>query len=334
MTNYDTVKAILNNPNVLQKSFQDVIATRATLPWWLLGKQVDTGAGLKPTGKSFKMELDGGSRFEVPLMLVTNPNMKAFAKDSTFDLTGNDLGDRAYYDIKSLGGPIPVYNFDIDVSASSKTNLINCTKAFLTQANTALVNLVTSQMFATAGSEGTNDWSSLLTLIALDPTGDSIGGISAATYSKWRNVYKNASGASLATYLKSYLTQYKVQATVGISRPKLALMDESTYGTLDSQLVALQRFSAPAPEVEAAGFTGLKYGGMTVMHEASLSAGTIIGINDEGILYGVLKGTNMKVDPFVPVPGTDMQTSFVKIRGNLLLSDRRTHFHIANFTTA
>lgn len=337
MANYDTFLKVVNNPNVLMQSFQDVIATRATLPWWLLGKQVDTGGGLKPKGKKFTRELDGGSRFEVPLMLDTNPNLKAFSRGATFNLTLNNIGDRAYYDIKWMGGPIPVDRTDIDASASGKTNLLNASKSFLKQANVGIVNLVTSQMFATAGSEGADDWNSLLTLIALDPTADAIGGISAAAYSKWRNIYKDATGSSLATYLKSYLTTYRVKATVGQQRPKLALMDETTYGVLDSQMVSIQQLvradGSPAPDVDEAGFTGLRYGGMTVMFESSLSAGTIIGINDEGIEYGILKGCNMQVDPIVLIPGTNTLSGFVRQAGNLLLSDRRTHFHIANFST-
>jgi hypothetical protein len=115
-------------------------------------------------------------------------------------------------------------------------------------------------------------------------------------------------------------------------------MDEATYGVLDSQMVAIQQLTrpsgTPAPDVEEAGFTGLRYGGMTCMFEASLSAGTIIGINDEGIEYGILKGANMEVDPFQLVPGTNLMTGFVRQLGNLLLSDRRTHFNISNFTTA
>lgn len=334
MANYETVQAILNHPNVLQKSFQDVIATRATLVWWLLGKQVDTGSGLKPKGKKFVMELDGGSAFEVPLMLETNPNLKAFAKDASFGLTSNNLGDRATYPIKSLGGPIPVYRFDIDVSASSKTNLINCTKSFLEQANTGLINLINTQTWATAGGEGANDWSSILTLIPEDPTADSIGGVSAAAYSNWRNVYYDANAKSIATYLKGYLTKYKVQATVGANKPTFAIMNDSLYSDLDTQLVANQRFAAPAPDVEAAGFTGLRYGGMTVMHDNNCPAGSILGINENGILMGILKGTNMEVDPFVLVPGTDLMTSFVRLRGNYLLKDRRTHYHIFDLETA
>lgn len=338
MANYDTLLKVLNNPNVLKTAFQDVIATRSTLPWWLLGKQVDTGGGLKPKGKKFINEIDGGSRFEVPLMLETNPNLKAFGRAATFNLTLNNLGDRAYYDVKWMGGPTPVDRSDVDMSSSGKTNLLKATQSFLKQSSIGVVNLVNSQMFATAGAEGADDWNSLLTLIAIDPTADAIGGISAAAYAKWQNVYKNASGDSKATYLKAYLTQSRVKATVGIQRPKLALMDETTYGTLDSQMVSIQHLQrpdgAPAPDVDEAGFTGLRYGGMTVMFEPLLAAGTIIGINDEGIEYGVVKGCNMEVDPIVLIPGTNTLSGFIRHGGNLLLTDRRTHFHIANFTTA
>lgn len=334
MANYSTVQAILNHPNVLQKAFQDVISTRCSLVWWLMGKQIDTGGGLKPQGKKFKMEIDGGSRFEVPLMLDTNPNLKTYAKDASFDLTANNLGDRAYFDIKSMGGPVPVYRYDIDVSASNKTNLINCTKSFLEQANIGIVNLMNTNMFRTGGTEGADDWNSLLTLIAEDPTADSIGGISSAAYPNWRNVYYDASGKSIATYLKEYLTTYRVQATVGINRPKLALFTEALYSKLDAQLVANQRFASPAPDVETAGFTGLRYGGMTCMFEPQMPAGSIVALNDEGILLGILKGTYMEVDPFQRVPQTDLMTSFVRMRGNLLLKDRRTHYHIFDFETA
>ena len=335
MANYDSVIKLLNNPNVLQKMFQDVIATRATLAWWLLGKQVDTGGGLKPKGKKFTRELDGGSRFEVPLMLETNPNLKAFGKGATFNLNTNSLGDRAYFDIKEMGGPIPIDRKDLDCSGSSKTNILEATKSFLKQSNVGIINLVTGQMFAAAGTEGTDDWNSILTLIAANPTADAIGGISAAAYTNWQNIYKDLTG--LTGKAVSYLTTYKVKATVGIMRPKLCLVDETTYGLIDGNFQAVQQLTRPsgqaAPEVDEAGFTGLRYGGMTIMHEASLATGTIIGINDEGIEYGILKGANMEVDPFQLVPGTNMVTSFIRLLGNLLVSDRRTHFNLFNGTS-
>ena len=102
MSNYSTIEKVLNHPNVLQKVFQDVISTQNILIWWLHGKPLDAGAGLKkPTGKRFLQEVDGGSYIEVPLMLQLNTNLKSYEKSASFDLTANDIGDRAQYSIKS-----------------------------------------------------------------------------------------------------------------------------------------------------------------------------------------------------------------------------------------
>lgn len=332
MANYSPLAAILNHPNVIQEHFQDVASTQQVLVWWLTGKPVDTGAGLKPTAKKFTMELDGGSRFEVPLMLNVNSNMKAFAKDDTFTLTANDLGDRAYYNIRSLGGPIPLYGFDEDVSASSKTNIINVTKAFLEQGSITMLNLLGDQLFRTSAA-GANDWNSLFDLIAEDPTADSIGGISAATYDKWRNQYKDATSSSIATYLLPYLTTYRVAATIGTQKPRIVLMTPTLYGKLVGQLVANQRY-VPDAELVKAGFDAIQFEGASVMYDQLMPTGSILGINPEALIYGTLKGANMKLRDFVPVPDADVKVAFLKHRGNLCIRDRRTNYNIFDFTTA
>lgn len=333
MANYATIDKVLNHPNVLQNYFQDVITTQNVLLWILHGKPVDSGGGKKATSKKFTMEVDGGSYIEVPLMLQTNSNMKAYAKDASFDMTANDIGDRAQYSIKSMGGPIPIYGFDLDVSASNKTNLINCTNAYIEQAENSVMNLMTSQLLAAGGSEGANDWYSLYTLIAEDPTADSIGGISAAAYSKWRNGYKDCTGASLATYMKSYINQYRIAATYGIQRPKLILTTASLYSTLYGQLVSNQRY-VPDVELVRAGFEGMEFDNCSVIFDASAQSGTVLGINPESLIYATLKGANMKVDKFVQVPGKDLVTSFLTHRGNMCIKDRRTNFNLFDFTTA
>lgn len=336
MANYSEVKAIFNNPNVLEPTFNDTISTQNVLVWWLMGKPVNTGAGVKPTAKKFLRELDGGSRFEVPLMLQINNNLKSYAKDATFNLQANDVGDRAYFDIKSIGGPIPVYLYDIDVSGSSKTNLLKVTEEYISQAKRTLLNLVQASILGTAGAEGADDWTSILTLIPKDPTADSIGGISSATYSKWRNYSKSASGDSKATYLRPYITTAMINCSYGSMSPKLCLTTKTIYSDLHGQLVSNQRY-VPDVELAKAGFKGLEYDGMSVMFDDTLSTnsdGSILLINPEGLELGALKGSMVKMDEFVKVPNADMLAGFVKIRGNMLVRDRRTNGHIHTFTTA
>lgn len=335
MANYTPLAAILNHPNVIDNYLNDVISTQNVLLWWLMGKPVSVGVGNapKPTAKQFIREVEGGSRFEVPLLLDTNPNLKAYAKDDSFDLTANDLGDRAYYDIKSLGGPIPIYGFDIDVSGSNKTNLVNITDAFLEQAELGIVNLFTTQLLAATGTAGANDWASLYDIIAQDPTADSIGGISSATYSKWRNDYYNATGRSFATYGVGDLTTRQVNCTFGKKGPQLVIMDKTNYGYLSSKLVANQRY-VPDAELVKAGFKGMEFQGMSVMFEAAATTGSTLLIDPEGLELGKLKNAFLKTEEPVRVPNADLFVYFIKARGNVICRSRRTQGIIYNATTA
>lgn len=333
MANYSPLAAIFNHPNVIQNFMTDVISTQNSLLWWLHGKPVNTGGGLKPTAKKFIREQDGGSRFEVPLMLVTNPNAKAYAKDDTFDVTANDLGDRAYFDIKSIGTTIPIYGYDIDVSDSSNSAIKNIQKNFLEQASISVLNLLISQMYASDGTEGANDWNSILTLIAQDPTADSIGGISSATYTKWANYYKSESGVSLASYIVKELTTMMTSTTYGINRPKLIVTTPTIWGALFAVEQGNQRFM-PDAELAKIGFQALNFMGVPVFFDAALPSGNVLGINADALEYGILKGANMKMLPPVRPHNADMEVSFLKHRGNFLIRDRRSNGRLFTFTTA
>lgn len=333
MANYSTVIDIFNHPDVLQTYFQDAITTQNVLIWWLSGKPVDTGAGKKPTAKSMKRIREGGSRWEVPVMLNTNSNLKSYEKDATFNMTVNNVGDRAYYDIKSLGGPIPIYGFDIDVSASSKANILNVTKEYLEQAKLTLANLVQAQILAAAGTAGANDWASLLDIISTSPSTDSIGGISGSANAQWRNQIKTSTG-SMATYLKADLDNMMISATFGVEKPTLFVTTPTVYATLKGQLTANQRYVNDSPELAKAGFTGLEYNGVPMIFDSSMTAGVILGIDTNSIEYSVLKGCDMKVDSPVRVPNADMIALFLKHRGNFVVRGRRTSVCGSSFTTA
>ena len=327
MANYSTLAAVLNNPNVLQDHFQDIMTTQNSIIWWLEGKPVDTGAGKKPTAKKFSMDIDGSSRFEVPLMLQSNTNIKAYAKDDTFAMTGNNIGDRAYYNIQSIGGPIPIYRYDQDVSGSSKTNLLNCVRSYLDQADNAVMNLFDSQLNAAGGTEGANDWTSMYTIIAKSPIADNIGGISSAAYPKWQNGYKTMTGASVATNILSYITQYRIAASYRGQRPKILYTTQHNYAIIANKLVANQRY-VPDAVLVAAGFEGIEIDGCSLIFGASAQDQTLLGINPDALVFAKLKNAYMKVDSFTTIPGTDMVTSFVRARGNLGSKDRRTSFQL------
>ena len=326
MSNYSPLAAILNHPNVINKAekhMQDVASTRQVLTWILSGKKMWNGSSYEPTAKKFIKELDGGSRFEVKLLLVTNPLITTYPKDKTWDLQLNDLGDRAYYNIQSMGGPIPITNYDIDVSASNATNIQDAIEGFLNQASISIVNLLGSNLLAAAGTAGTDDWASMYDMVATSPIADSIGGISSAAYPNWRNYYKTLTAITTKAALLAGITTGLNEATVGMMRPRLAVTDTTTYGLIEAGLQANQRYT-PDTELVEAGFVAMKYDACSIIFDPLATAQTMLLLNPEGLKYGVLKNANMKMRPFVDTPNGDLIVGFIRHRGNLLMIDRRT----------
>ena len=334
MANYSPLAAIFNFPNVLQDYMTDVISTQNSLIWWLMGKPVNTGAGLKPTAKKFVREIGGGgSRFEVPLMLTTNPNAKTYAKDDTFNLTANDMGDRAYFNIQLMGTTIPVYNYDVALSDGSNAAIKGLVKNFMEQASITMLNLFVTNLYRAGGTEGANDWNSIFTLVSETPTADNIGGISSAAYPQWANQYKDETGISIGTYGVKELNKYTIKSTFGVARPKLYVVDETIYAGIFNAQQGQQRF-VPDADLAKIGFEALDFMGKPMFFDHSTITGTALGINPDALELGFVKGYNMKVDPPVRVPNADLEVSFMKSYGNLLIRDRRTNFVLFNLTTA
>ena len=342
MANYNSVVAIFQYPNVLQNFMNDVIMTKDPLLWWLHGKPVNTGAGLKPTAKKFLREVDGGSQFEVPLLLQLNPNMKNFAKDDTFNMGSNDAGDRAIYQIRHTGGPIIMYGTDINTCQNTNAAIKDLQKTYLEQGSTTMMNIMSQNMWRAAGTEGANDWTAIQTSISATPTADNIGGISSAAYPNWANVATDETSTSLASYVVREFNKGMINATVGVDRPKLITCTTNIYSNLFVNEQGLQRFS-PDAELAKIGFDALNFMGVPVFYNNAMNGydanGNIntadgqiaIGINPEAFEYGVLKSENMKVEPPVRVPNGYSFASFIAHGGNLYPRNRRTNFILSNF---
>jgi len=330
MANYSAVAGIFNHPNVLQDYFENALVNQIPLVWCLEGKPVASN-GMKPTAPKMVKEVDAGSRFEEPIMLVSNGNIKSYAKDAIFDMTTDNVGDRAYYDIKSIGGPIVMYGFDIDICGSNKTNLLNYQASLLEQAKTTMINSFATQYLKAIGTAGADDFASLYDIVSTS-AGATIGGISSTTYSNWDNTRATSTG-SMATYLKSDLTNLIINASYGQSNPKLIVTTKSIYSTLHGQLVSNQRY-VPDTELAKAGFKAIEYDGLSVIFDGGATTGTILGIDPDGLMLGKLKGTWMNLRPPVATPDADVMSSFIKARGNLIVKSRRSQFIGDGFTIA
>lgn len=145
-------------------------------------------------GKSFQK--GAGDPITGTIEYAVNTTVKSMSELETLDVTRVDVFDRYEYPWKFVGGDIVMSEFEklVTAGAAGKFNLEakkidNLKKSFTNQINV--------DCFSDGTGNGGKQAGGLQLLVATDPTAGTIGAISAASFSFWRN--QQTSGAKTST---------------------------------------------------------------------------------------------------------------------------------------
>lgn len=175
----------------------------------------------------------------------TNTTTKSMSELETLDVTRVDVFDRYEYAWKIVGGLIVMSDFErgqtagaagkFDLEAAKMENLKNSMQS---QINTDLFSDGTGSSSKQAGG--------LQYIVSSTPTSGTVGAISRATYSFWRN--QQSSGAKSSTAfdnLKSTMrTVYNnCSSGVAMQTPDFGVTDQTTFEGYESLSVTLERLN-------------------------------------------------------------------------------------------
>jgi len=145
-----------------------------------------------------RIEFENGGRFIAePLRYAKMDNVVWIGKGGTVSLNDTEFLTEAHYDWRYQA--VPIVRFGVDEQKNRAKHLIKrLVDAKLDNAMDTAIDNFETRLFSTAGG-ATTGIDGLQLLVADDPTTGTVGGIDRASFTWFRNQFKDMSGSSFAT---------------------------------------------------------------------------------------------------------------------------------------
>ncbi|WP_431321671.1 phage major capsid protein [Rhizobium sp. YTU87027] len=201
------------------------------------------------------IDLDGGYEIQIPLEYGENGTYTRYGGFDTLNTDASDIVTSAKYDWAQIALHVVASGAEIRKN-SGRSQMINLVKtkksnALKTAANNFSIDVYSDGSLA-------NQIGGLAQIIQTNGQG-TVGGIDSATWTFWRNKFREIAGSNAYTSatLKQEFNALWLQLNRGADKPDLIVLSHDFYSVYEAGEQQLQRYM---DEKKAqAGFVGLKY---------------------------------------------------------------------------
>ena len=303
---YSTTWQIMRNKVV------DQIFKATPLWYWLYSKG-------RKRGES------GGRWIGAPLLYGKNTTVKTIGRGGSVDITDDELITTARFDWKWLIANVIRYYTDDQVN-QGQNQIMSLMQAKLKTAELSMVDALEAMVFADGTGNGGKDFMGLQGIIKATFTGDTLGGIDAATNTWWQNQYKDCTGAagdSIAK-LKAGLVNLYNTVSVGNDHPTLLIGCQAFYEWYELYCLVniLRVYDTSLGDI---GFEALKYKGAALTFSPSAPDAKLYYLNDRYLEFVYDTGADFYMTEWKPIPNQLDRVAQIVLQGNLTVNNRRMH---------
>jgi hypothetical protein len=209
--------------------------------------------------KKSRMMLDGGRDIVFPLEYAENGSFQFYSGYEQLSVSVNDFIDAAVYDWKQASIAVSISGLE-QIRNSGRAAVIKLLTAKINNARRTFVNQMGSQVYADGTGSGGKEIGGL-ELISPYTNTNTVGGISANTYTWWRNQIldfsTSNSAATTVSNIQAAMRTLYISCNRNNDKPDLIPMDNVYYNLFWGSLTAIQRITSDGDAT--AGFTGLKF---------------------------------------------------------------------------
>lgn len=281
----------------------------------------------------------GGTRISPALMYGANSTVTYYNASDYFDLSPQEAATTAQYKYALMVGSISV--FGEEERANSGTPAIHdLVQTKIKQLEYTLSRRINQACYGngTANYGAAPDGLGNLvyqTATPADPPGGAVGGISAVTYSFWRNSANLSPGSFAAngpmgTAAIDYMDRMTDYLTDGNEMPSAIFSD---FGTQEAYKVnAGTKYRIVESQDIDLSFTGIKYKNMMWYRDRDCPTGTQYFVNGKH-LYGVKDRTRWFAQtPWMPTLNQDGKVMRIHLAYNIICDNRMLQGVIANWS--
>ncbi len=270
----------------------------------------------------------GGRTIMQELEYAENGTYKRYSGYEALNISPSDVFTYAEFNYAQAAVAISMSGLEM-IQNSGEEAIINLLAGRIKNAERTMTNNVSGDIYSDGTADGGRQINGLQALVAYTNT-NTVGGISASTYSFWRNVafssVTNGGTAATSANIQSYMNRLWVQLVRGNDKPDLMPADNNYYRLYLESLQAIQRIASD--EMAEAGFESLKYMGADVVldggYGGSAPTNSLYMLNTDYIFFRPAAERN-----FVPLGddrfavNQDAMVKLIGFAGNMTVSNRR-----------
>lgn len=272
--------------------------------------------------------VSGGRTIVQEIEYAENGTFKRYSGYEALDIAPSDVFTGAEYNYAQAAVAVSISGLEM-LQNSGEEAIIDLLESRIKNAEKTITNNIATDCYSDGTADGGRQIGGLQLLVPTTNT-NTVGGISASTYTFWRNTafssLTNGGAAAAASNIQSYMNQVWVQQVRGNDRPDLIVADNNYWRLYLESLQSIQRISSD--EMASAGFSSLKYMNSDVVLDGGFGGGaptsTMYFLNTDYIYF------RPHVDRFFTPLGDDRlavnQDAMVKLigfAGNMTVSNRR-----------
>jgi len=269
----------------------------------------------------------GGRWIGAQLLYGKNTSVKSIGIGGALDIVNDEIMTTAKYDWKWLACNIVRY-FGEDNMNSGKQALINLVQAKLKTAELSLIDKLESM--AWADTPAADDFNSVVgssasqSIIKSSFTGDTLGGIDAATNTWWQNRVKDCSGTAGDTIaeLRNGMANLYNTCSIGNDHPDLIIGYQQFFEWYENWVLTpiLRVYDTKLGDV---GFEALKYKGAAITFSPSAVDAKVVFLNSRYLELVIDTQADFFMTSWKPIPNQLDRVAQIVVQGNIITTNRR-----------
>ena len=288
----------------------ETLNTMYTTTWYLRRKEVvDNIFNATPfwyllSKKGKRSTQTGGRSIEIPLQYAKNETVKFIGRGGTVELEATDPLTVVHWNWKYLTGHIIRYFADFQQNRG-KAQLIKKVNADIDNLQSSLIDKLETSLFSDGTGDGNMATDGLGNIVAEAPATGTVGNLDRATYSWWRNNYKDMSGEAASIYLRKRMnTMFNDcgQQGEGVSRfPDILVCAQDVYEMYESEALEISRILISDRKMADLGFGDLAFKGRPLTWSPSCTDGSLYFLNTNVLEWVADPVENFTLGEWLPI---------------------------------
>ncbi len=273
----------------------------------------------------------GGRQIDVELAYVKSDNVKFIGKGDTMSLDDKEFLTIATYPWRYLADSIVRFGVDEQQNAG-KNKIFNLMNQKMSNSMDSIVDLLETSLFTLQTGKAIN---SMLDLVKDAPSTGTIGGLDPATYTWWRNKFKDMTGLSFAVHgVKEMRTiMNSISNNMGNARPDIIITEQTPFEYYEDDVTEQKRIVNK--KLGDAGFENIQFKGTPMIWSPSCPSDNMYFMNTKYLkfVYDPRLFFDMTEWKAIPAQVNDRAAQVV-VAGNLVTNRRRAHGVLHSIDTA